>query len=58
MYERILDPYSIGSAHQRLAGLSDGAKRREHVRRAREAWASIDREDLIEGLDAEFGSDA
>src|SRR6266404_4415909 len=60
LYQRILAPYSIGTAHLRLARLeSDADERRNHVESARAVWLSIDRADLVKKfLDAEFGEDA
>jgi len=56
LYERIPEPYSIGVAHRLLARLETGAARAAHLRAAREAWTSIDRRNLLAGLDKEFGS--
>ena len=56
MYRRIQDPYSIGGALVRLARLVEGAARRERVAEARAAWESIDRPDLVDWLEREFGS--
>jgi tetratricopeptide (TPR) repeat protein len=47
LYERIPEPYSIGRAHRRLAQLATGADLAHHIAAARQAWASIDRHDLI-----------
>ena len=57
LFMRIAEPYSIGGAHRRLAriGRSDDERRR-HVEAARAGWRSIKREDLIAGLDREFGT--
>ena len=49
LYERIPEPHSIGFAHMRLArsaATPDEASERRQA--ARQAWASIDRPDLIE----------
>lgn len=54
IYKRIKEPYSIGNAHERLAQLTQGAERAAHVAAAREAWASIQRDDLVAELDEEF----
>ena len=51
LYERIAEPYSIGVTHYRLAELAVGAERAAEVAAAREAWASIDRPDLVALLD-------
>jgi tetratricopeptide (TPR) repeat protein len=51
LYTRIGEPISIGRTHFRLAELSDGPERAAHVAAAREAWASIDRPDLVALLD-------
>jgi tetratricopeptide (TPR) repeat protein len=56
LYERISEPYSIGWTHRRLARLAtESDERRHHIRLAREAWAKIDRLDLVEDMDSEFG---
>jgi tetratricopeptide (TPR) repeat protein len=47
LYQRIAEPYSIGFTHRRLATISADAERDAHISAAREAWASIDRDDLI-----------
>jgi hypothetical protein len=39
-----------------LARLDEGDERAAHVAAAREAWASIDRPDLVKQLDDEFGA--
>ena len=55
------EPYSIGRVHERLASLSSlsSSDRAEHRRKAREAWTSIGRDDLVRSLDeaAASGSD-
>jgi|GEM_PF-3947400 len=52
-YERIPEPYSIGQSHRHLADLaSTDADRSQHLRLARDAWASIGRDDLIAQLPA------
>ncbi len=57
IYEKIPAPISIGRARCELARLaSDKGARRAHVAAARAAWRSIERDDLIEQLDAEFGA--
>lgn len=54
-YARIPDPLFIGRSHRRLARISvDDEDRRAHVEAARSAWQSIQRDDLIAQLDAEF----
>ena len=41
----------------RLARIAaDENRRHDHVQAAREAWTSIERRDLVESLDREFGS--
>ncbi|MCB1454289.1 MAG: tetratricopeptide repeat protein, partial [Rhizobiaceae bacterium] len=51
LYLRIAEPYSIGMAHMRLAEITtDDAERVAHLDAARDAWASIGREDLIARL--------
>jgi len=57
LYHRIPEPYSIGGAHLRLARMAaDHKVRRHHADAAREAWQRIDRPDLIQQLDTEFGN--
>ncbi len=55
LYEQIAEPYSIGRAHQRLARTTSNDQRAQHIQAAREAWLSIDRADLVQQLDKEFG---
>lgn len=50
LYDTIPNPLGIGQIHHRLAELRTGKERVVHVRSAREAWASIGRNDLIEQL--------
>jgi tetratricopeptide (TPR) repeat protein len=58
LYERFPEPYSIGGTRRRLARLaSEEEGRRAHVSAARAAWRSIGRDDLLESLDAEFGTE-
>ena len=48
LYRRIAEPYSVGRAHVYLAWLAtNDDERARHRRLAREAWASIGRDDLI-----------
>jgi tetratricopeptide (TPR) repeat protein len=55
LFEMIEEPYSIGSAHLRLARLAlDFETREKHLQAAREAWTQIDRADLIDQLEQEF----
>jgi tetratricopeptide (TPR) repeat protein len=55
LYQSIPEPYSVGWAHVRLARLCPaGEERLEHWKAARQAWASIRREDLIEAAAPEF----
>jgi tetratricopeptide (TPR) repeat protein len=55
LYQSIADPYSVGWTHVRLARLCPAGKERlEHWTTARQAWASIGREDLIEAAVLEF----
>jgi tetratricopeptide (TPR) repeat protein len=56
LYERREEPYSIGWTRVRLARLDAPPGREAHVEAARRAWAGIDRPDLIELLDREFGT--
>ena len=59
LYQRIPEPYSIGMTHKRLARLaSDDEARRHHVSAAREAWQLLNRPDLLQQLDKEFGNDS
>jgi tetratricopeptide (TPR) repeat protein len=51
LYQRISEPYSIGHAYQRLAGVTEGEERERHLAAARAAWMSIDRADLTALLD-------
>jgi len=49
LYQRIPVPYSVGATHLRLAHLATSEDARDHhIKRAREAWSSIGRLDLIE----------
>jgi hypothetical protein len=56
LYQAIPEPYSIGWTLIRLARLDapDNSERTLHWRAAREAWASIGQDDLIESIEAEF----
>lgn len=55
LYIGISDPHSIGMTHMRLARLEEGPSARcAHVSAAREAWASIKRDDLVAQLATEF----
>jgi hypothetical protein len=55
LYQAIPEPYSIGMTLVRLARLdSADNERARHWKAAREAWASIGRDDLIESIKAEF----
>jgi tetratricopeptide (TPR) repeat protein len=57
LYERILEPYSIGWIHRKLARTTaDGSQHRQHVDAARDAWQSIGRDDLVTELMAEFST--
>jgi len=56
MYARIQERSSIAGTHRRLARLAATPEdRARHIQAAREAWLSIDRPDLIQELDTEFG---
>lgn len=55
LYARIPEAYSMGMTLRRLAGTEEAAARAVLVRRARELWLSIQRDDLVAQLDAEFG---
>jgi tetratricopeptide (TPR) repeat protein len=59
LYETVAEPFSIGQARVRLALLEavGSSGRRSHAHAAREAWESIKRPDLVEGLKREFGAD-
>jgi tetratricopeptide (TPR) repeat protein len=50
LYASVPNPLGIGQIHHRLAELRAGKERLVHVRSAREAWASIGRNDLIAQL--------
>jgi tetratricopeptide (TPR) repeat protein len=55
LYQAIPQPYSVGWALVRLALLAPaGNDRTRHWQAARQAWASIGRQDLIESIEAEF----
>ena len=55
LYKAVPNPYSIGWTLVRLARLdSADSERIRNWRAARQAWASIAREDLIESVKAEF----
>ncbi len=55
LFQRIPEPYSIGWTYRGLARLATSDdERRRHVLAAREAWRSIDREDLVEKYLTEF----
>jgi hypothetical protein len=55
LYQAIPEPYSIGRTFVRLAQLDPpGQDRNRHWAAAREAWASIGRNDLIESVKVEF----
>jgi tetratricopeptide (TPR) repeat protein len=57
IYERIQQPYSIGNAHWNLLRLAaTEAERKGHIAAAREAYRSIQREDLVQRLDEEFSA--
>jgi hypothetical protein len=59
-FARIPEPYSIGWAHVRLAGIArDDAARGRHLAAARQAARSIGRDDLVrQGLDPGGGAGA
>lgn len=48
--QKVQNPVTIGKAHEKLASVTEGAERDEHVHAARAAWESIGRNDLVEGL--------
>jgi tetratricopeptide (TPR) repeat protein len=55
LYQSIAEPYSVGWTHVRLARLCPASEERlEHWNAARQAWASIGREDLIQATAPEF----
>ena len=55
LYQAIPEPYSIGWTLVRLARLDPAdSERTRSWKAARQAWASIGREDLIESVKAEF----
>ena len=53
-YQRTEEPY-IGRVYRKLAYLTSGSDRARHIQAAREAWTRIDRQDLIQKLEDEFG---
>lgn len=55
LYGLIPEPYSIGWTLVRLARMEEGERRNDYVRAARDAWMSIDRPDLVNDLEEEFG---
>jgi tetratricopeptide (TPR) repeat protein len=56
LYSRIPEPNSIGWTQVRLARLAGSEEERgRHVAAARAAWQSIDRPDLVQLLEKEFG---
>lgn len=55
LYRAIREPFSIGWTLVRLARLAPaGSDRTRYWKAARETWASIDRNDLIESIGTEF----
>jgi hypothetical protein len=55
LYRAIPDPYWIGWILVRMARLDSADNERvRHWREARQTWASIGREDLIQSIEAEF----
>ena len=55
LYQAIPEPYSVGCTLVRLARLDPaGNDRARRWAAARQAWASIGRQDLIESIEAEF----
>ena len=54
LYQSISEPYSIGRTYRRLAHITGGAERAANVAKARAAWQSIGRSDLVASLDREF----
>ncbi|MFL5344493.1 MAG: FAD-dependent oxidoreductase [Hyalangium sp.] len=58
LYGRIPEPYSMGITHRQLARIAASTdERRQHLAAARKAWESIDRQDLVDELKTEFGTD-
>ena len=55
--EPIGQPYPLPSIHQRLARLTEGAERADHVSQARAMWTDLGRPDLIAELGNEFAAD-
>jgi hypothetical protein len=55
LYQRVQRTDNIAHAHERLARVTDGTERAEHVAAAREAWSSIDLPDQVARVDREFG---
>jgi hypothetical protein len=55
LYMRIPEPYSIGQTHRILARIAENeATCQHHVSMTRNAWLSIQRDDLVQNLDIEF----
>jgi tetratricopeptide (TPR) repeat protein len=58
LYGRIPDPYSMARTYRSLAlAATDDRERRRHVDAAKEAWQGIGRNDLVEMLMEEFGTE-
>ena len=56
LYQAIPEPYSIGWTLVRLGRLAPAdTERTRYWKAARQAWASIGRDDLIQSVKAEFG---
>ena len=55
-HTRFGNPRWIGETHRRLARIGAEEERAVRVRQAREAWAEIDRPDLVAELVAEFSA--
>ncbi|MEO5725907.1 MAG: tetratricopeptide repeat protein, partial [Byssovorax sp.] len=59
LYQRLPDPYSVGSAHEKLAQVTEDAElRRKHLEAARAAWTSIGRADLVALLEPQITNES
>ena len=57
LYMQIGEWYSVGQAHAALAEISSGEERTAFLEKARSAWQTIGRQDLIESLEKQFPLD-
>ncbi|MFS8066282.1 MAG: tetratricopeptide repeat protein [Byssovorax sp.] len=59
LYQRLPDPYSVGSAHEKLAQVTEDAElRHKHLEAARAAWTSIGRADLVALLEPQITNES